>query len=386
MQFEITDRAAIVFGGEFYAALADGYPVDSALAEARKAIFADQNDVEWGTPVLFMRVADGRIFDVAASETPVVPETTPVVPPPPAVEPEPAPPEPEPEPVRTESPPPAKAATTDRVLRSAAVLSIVGAVLLAIGVRVPWDFRGRSWLDLKFGANGIEDSGIFTGFAPVTLVIGTLAALALAFRPRTRELGAGLLIGFGVAGAVKYLGLLGQVLTDSATRGSSAVAFTGVVAGAVLLVVAGVRVALLSPRSAEPAAPLGILVPALLVGAAVMTMIGVVVPFNGKLDRSVVPDEDWLAIDAIVIPLLALGVLVLLTWGRRLLGAGVLIALGIASATLWLRYLGVPIMAPENAGSFGVGAVAGLAGGLLILAAGLLVWRREASGHQAVSG
>ena len=100
MQFEITDRAAIVFGGEFYAALADGYPVDSALAEARKAIFADQNDVEWGTPVLFMRVADGRIFDVAASEKPVVPETTPVVPPPPAVEPEPAPPEPEPEPVR----------------------------------------------------------------------------------------------------------------------------------------------------------------------------------------------------------------------------------------------------------------------------------------------
>ena len=68
------------------------------------------------------------------------------------------------------------------------------------------------------------------------------------------------------------------------------------------------------------------------------------------------PDEDWLAIDAIVIPLVALGVLVLLTWGRRLLGAGVLIALGIASATLWLRYLGVPIIAPDNAGSFGVGA------------------------------
>jgi hypothetical protein len=287
--------------------------------------------------------------------------------------------------VRAESPPAATAAT-DRVLRGAAVLSIVGAVLLAIGVRVPWDFRGRSWLDLKFGANGIEGSGIFTGFAPVTLVVGTLAALALAFRPRTRELGAGLLIGFGVAGAVKYLGLLGLVLTDSATRGSSAVAFTGVVAGAVLLVVAGVRVALLSPRSAEPAAPLGILVPALLGGAAVLTMIGVVVPFNAKLERSVVPDEDWLAIDAVVIPLVALGVLVVLTWGRRLLGAGLLIALGIASATLWLRYLGVPILAPENAGSFGVGALAGLAGGLLILAAGLLVWRSEASVHRAAPG
>jgi CHAT domain len=64
MQFEITDRAAIIFAGELYAALADGYAVDSALAEARKAIYADHNDVEWGTPVLFMRVPDGRIFDL----------------------------------------------------------------------------------------------------------------------------------------------------------------------------------------------------------------------------------------------------------------------------------------------------------------------------------
>jgi CHAT domain len=64
MQFEITDRAAIVFAEEFYWALADGYPVDSALAEARKAIFAEHNEVEWGTPVLFLRVPDGRIFEV----------------------------------------------------------------------------------------------------------------------------------------------------------------------------------------------------------------------------------------------------------------------------------------------------------------------------------
>jgi hypothetical protein len=72
--------------------------------------------------------------------------------------------------------------------------------------------------------------------------------------------------------------------------------------------------------------------------------------------------------------------------GRRLLGAGLLIALGIASATLWLRYLGVPIIAPDFGGSFGMGAAAGLAGGLLILAAGLLVWRSEASVQRAVPG
>ena len=64
MQFEITDRSAIVFASEFYSALADGYPVDSALAEARKAIYADRNDVEWATPVLFMRVQDGLLFEV----------------------------------------------------------------------------------------------------------------------------------------------------------------------------------------------------------------------------------------------------------------------------------------------------------------------------------
>jgi hypothetical protein len=65
MQFEITDDAAILFAGGFYSALARGAPVDAALAAARKAIWANYNDIEWGTPVLFMRVPDGKIFEVA---------------------------------------------------------------------------------------------------------------------------------------------------------------------------------------------------------------------------------------------------------------------------------------------------------------------------------
>ena len=87
MQFEISDQAAITLAHEFYAALADSYPVDAALAEARKAIFAQDNPVEWGTPVLYMRAQDGKIFDVAAAEaspvttqrvhdTPSTPNTT----------------------------------------------------------------------------------------------------------------------------------------------------------------------------------------------------------------------------------------------------------------------------------------------------------------------
>jgi formylglycine-generating enzyme required for sulfatase activity len=64
MQFPITDQAAITFGREFYSALVDGFPVDAALSEARKAIFAQGSDIEWGTPVYFTRAPDGRIFDV----------------------------------------------------------------------------------------------------------------------------------------------------------------------------------------------------------------------------------------------------------------------------------------------------------------------------------
>ncbi len=65
MQYEITDRAAIEFSRAFYEALADAVPVDSAVVEARKAIsIGVANTVEWGTPVLYMRAPDGRIFDV----------------------------------------------------------------------------------------------------------------------------------------------------------------------------------------------------------------------------------------------------------------------------------------------------------------------------------
>ena len=65
MQFEIADEVASTFAHEFYGAVADGYPIDAAVTEARKAIFASGRDVEWGTPVLYLRAPDGRIFDVA---------------------------------------------------------------------------------------------------------------------------------------------------------------------------------------------------------------------------------------------------------------------------------------------------------------------------------
>ena len=70
MQFAITDAGALTFADEFYGALAAGYAVDAAVTQARRALAAASSDVEWGTPVLFMRVADGRLFDVHRGTTP----------------------------------------------------------------------------------------------------------------------------------------------------------------------------------------------------------------------------------------------------------------------------------------------------------------------------
>jgi CHAT domain len=62
MQFEISDLAALMFSQSFYEAIADGLPVDVAAVEARIAMFAGGNEVEWATPVLYLRSPDGRVF------------------------------------------------------------------------------------------------------------------------------------------------------------------------------------------------------------------------------------------------------------------------------------------------------------------------------------
>ncbi|GAP64599.1 hypothetical protein ARMA_3022 [Ardenticatena maritima] len=73
MQFAITDGAALTFAREFYTALVDTGQVDTALAEARKAIYAvDNNPLEWATPVLFMRDSDGRLFAPPSSKASTV--------------------------------------------------------------------------------------------------------------------------------------------------------------------------------------------------------------------------------------------------------------------------------------------------------------------------
>jgi len=63
MQFEISDHAAREIAETFYMSLALNLPVDAAVTEARRKIFlSDRDSLEWATPILYMQVPDGKLF------------------------------------------------------------------------------------------------------------------------------------------------------------------------------------------------------------------------------------------------------------------------------------------------------------------------------------
>ncbi|HEY3568155.1 MAG TPA: CHAT domain-containing protein [Thermoanaerobaculia bacterium] len=63
MQFPISDAAALLFSQRLYEALASGFSVDAAVAEARLAIhLASPASMEWIIPALYMSIPDGRIL------------------------------------------------------------------------------------------------------------------------------------------------------------------------------------------------------------------------------------------------------------------------------------------------------------------------------------
>jgi WD40 repeat protein len=94
MQYEISDPAALTFADAFYRALADNLPLDRAVTDARGAVKREHRSLEWGTPVLYLRSPQTRIFESvpSAAATPSVqPVPPPVQPVPPPVQPVPPP-------------------------------------------------------------------------------------------------------------------------------------------------------------------------------------------------------------------------------------------------------------------------------------------------------
>ena len=75
MQKPISDRAAISFSTAFYRHLASGDSVDEALTEGRQAIHSAKPDsFEWATPVLFLRLPEGNVFEARPAPAPEEPE------------------------------------------------------------------------------------------------------------------------------------------------------------------------------------------------------------------------------------------------------------------------------------------------------------------------
>jgi hypothetical protein len=78
MQFEISDRAAILFADELYTNLIGRQdPIDAAVGEARKAIYVEIDRLEWATPVVFVRDPDVQLFDFKVPVAPLPPPAPP---------------------------------------------------------------------------------------------------------------------------------------------------------------------------------------------------------------------------------------------------------------------------------------------------------------------
>jgi hypothetical protein len=381
MQLEITDRAAITFAAELYAALADGYAIDAALAEARKAIFADENEVEWATPVLFMRVPDGRIFDVAhpigvhdpvptlddrqlegppdrtgelgppldktASMSPR--ETTALVPSAkesalmPATE--------------TAVAPPSQEASSAEVvaarLPDRLLVALVACVAL-LGVGVLW-------------ASDAYDR-VNSMLSPIAVVgVGVLATV-LAKRGRL-QLAAGMVVACGLAASAIYLGQLAKTLDLHEQLEGGALIPVFVLAGSFALIAIGIELARragvhLARRGAGGAMG-GWVTRALLGASAFMILIGCVVEYTDSYGSVA---RDW----KLVFPAAFVGVVLLiiafcLDRLPRLFAAGLVLALGSESFALWVW----------------LGSIAGLAGATLALGVGLWLALAQPEGAPA---
>jgi len=420
MQLEITDRAAITFATELYAALADNYPIDSALAEARKAIFADENEVEWATPVLFMRVPDGRIFDVEAparvhepvpepdqallgrgESGPVVPESDPVpgpvipepdpVPGPVIPEPDPVPgpviPEPDPVPGPVVPEPDPGGRVPQRVPRRLIALLAGCIAFLVVAIFYKWDNNrddGRSFLNPQFGGISRHGAAFFMVLSPLAVVLLAIGALVLTRRPNRLQLAAGLLVGCGITAAAKYVGLIPRyVVNDQYKPARDSIAiFCLVAAAGIVLIAIGVKLAQQSDVSVKRR--VGSSTESLLLGVAgSLMLVGCLVPFNGGgtdsqfQAKSILPDETSQLLDPLIVCLTLLALAFAVRYLPRPFAAGLVLALGVESVALWVRYAGVAIVQDSDHGSLGPGAVFGLAGAVLALGAGLLLARQR---------
>jgi CHAT domain len=374
MQFEISDMAAITLANEFYGALADGYPVEAALAEARKAIFNAGNDTEWATAALHLRASDGHLFDLQRT-SPDGPDVVhaPV---------EPQRPEALPLPARNEVRPPEIVSTGrakhERETHIPDLRPVVMGLIAALGLAVAYVLplyatsagRDVSWH--SFSPIQAPDGSVFASLEVLALVAGTGLAALLALRPRWAALAAGLLVGFGAAGVLKTASTFWWI---EATKGASAKSGVYLLfLAALLAVAAGLDLSSrLKERHDQPAhmsfVPVAF-------GAALIA-VAIRIPHRTQGGHTTFVYHKWheLAYEPVATALLAIGIMIFARrTGRSLFAGGVLIAIGLAALCYWIWFAGVPVLQwLRGAGVRPLpGGFVGAAGALMLIAAG---WR-----------
>jgi hypothetical protein len=218
-------------------------------------------------------------------------------------------------------------------------------------------------------ASGADRWNLFAAFSPLAAAGITVGALLIYRRPGA--VGAGFLIG---SGALATAGSL--ALVKFATERLDAVAVVLVLivlAGAVMLTVAGVRA--VQPEPAVTADP-GTLVLALVGGA--LATVALFVNYDGFSTLwSEVGERDsaeFFLLPAVGVAATLAGIVLL--QARPRLAAGLLLATGL---TLSLQYVGVLIAAWRaigEVGEVGSAGLIGLLGGAIVLAAGAYAARR----------
>jgi len=270
------------------------------------------------------------------------------------------------------------------VPRAALAVEILGLAFILLGTTL----RADTFLHPDFGAGNAPHLGFFTSMAPIGVVLAAVGALALSHTGWAPVFSLGLLLGCGLDGAAKYVGVLGM---ESATGESEPQLTLGAglaLVGSLMLVgVASWRASAKPRERAAAGVPVSLPLALVALGAG-LTVAGTLIPFNDGPEitqRTLIERADhWEAFEPIALAVLAVVAGVLLAGqGSRLLAAGVLVALGTVSALLWLRYVGVPILQPDTISSPAAGSFIGLAGAGLILFGGAFA---ATSTHAGLAG
>jgi hypothetical protein len=303
---------------------------------------------------------------------------------------EPAPPKPRKPNPKDETPAPGKDVPEENAPFVPLIAGLVGAGLLALATALRWD----TLVHPNFGNGTVPNLGAFTAPASIGILVGVLYALLKVWSTEGDAFSTGLLLGFSMGGIAKYVSLIGMDRTNDLPEqfGPGSALVLGLAGSAITAAVAIYLTAARhrqrfhsSPLIGRVFAPVG----AILIAAATLVPFSISVPETKRIEQVVLQRNAWEAAEPLLLGLaIVLGVL-LGAEVKRPVVSGLFIALGIAAALYWIRYIGVPalqMLDQDNLASIRAGGFVGLAGAALVWRAGVVGRDRVKAGERPPAG